>query len=35
VAAAVATGLGSAQDLTEMTALEVVDDPIGNYPYRD
>jgi len=34
VAAAVGA-TGSAQDLTEMTALEVVDDPIGNYPYRD
>ncbi|WP_144798855.1 nitrate reductase subunit alpha [Halorubrum depositum] len=34
-AAVGATGLGSAQDLTEMNALEVVDDPIGDYPYRD
>ena len=34
-AAVGATGLGSAQDLTEMNTLDVVDDPIGNYPYRD
>ena len=34
-AAVGATGLGSAQELTEMTTLDVVDNPIGNYPYRD
>jgi complex iron-sulfur molybdoenzyme family reductase subunit alpha len=30
-----ATGLGIADDLLQMDGLDVVDDPIGNYPYRD
>jgi nitrate reductase alpha subunit len=30
-----ATGLSLADDLAEMTNLQVVDDPIGSYPYRD
>ncbi|WP_435320454.1 molybdopterin-dependent oxidoreductase [Haloarchaeobius sp. TZWSO28] len=29
------TGIGSADDLFQMEGLQVVDDPIGNYPYRD
>ncbi|MFT4892056.1 MAG: nitrate reductase alpha subunit, partial [Halobacteriales archaeon] len=30
-----ATGYGAAQEFLQMDGLEVVDDPIGNYPYRD
>jgi complex iron-sulfur molybdoenzyme family reductase subunit alpha len=34
-AAVGATGLSLGQDGTAMTDLEIVDDPIGSYPYRD
>jgi len=30
-----ATGLGTAQSLSEMDRLQVAEDPIGNYPYRE
>jgi nitrate reductase alpha subunit len=30
-----ATGVGTAQTLSEMDRLQVADDPIGNYPYRE
>ena len=30
-----ASGAGLADDFLQMDGLEVVDDPIGNYPYRD
>ncbi|MDZ7850520.1 MAG: molybdopterin-dependent oxidoreductase [Halodesulfurarchaeum sp.] len=30
-----ATGVGAAQKLSEMDRLQVADDPIGNYPYRE
>ena len=36
VAAALgATGVGTAQTLSQMDRLEVAEDPIGNYPYRE
>ncbi|MFB6114191.1 MAG: molybdopterin-dependent oxidoreductase [Halodesulfurarchaeum sp.] len=36
VAAAIgATGVGVAEQASEMNRLQVVEDPIGNYPYRD
>ncbi|MFB6139814.1 MAG: molybdopterin-dependent oxidoreductase [Halosimplex sp.] len=35
VAGAGATGTGLAQDFLQMTRLKVVNDPIGNYPYRE
>ncbi len=30
-----ATGVGTAQTLSQMDRLEVAEDPIGNYPYRE
>ena len=35
VAGAGATSTGLAQDFLQMTRLQVVNDPIGDYPYRD